>query len=56
MWAFPLFLGDSANSYILQLRIASEFVLGRVILAHITLLQQQNLVIKGIAYTQASSF
>ncbi|KAG8747053.1 serine/threonine-protein kinase M1 [Ceratobasidium sp. 414] len=35
-------------------KIASEFVLGRVILAHITLLQQQNLIIKGIAYAQAS--
>jgi hypothetical protein len=33
-------------------RIASENVLGQVILTYITLLQQQNLVIKGLAYAQ----
>ncbi|KAH7344042.1 hypothetical protein B0J17DRAFT_625622 [Rhizoctonia solani] len=33
-------------------KIASEYVLGQVILTHITLLQQQNLVIKGLAYAQ----
>ncbi|KAG9127763.1 serine/threonine-protein kinase M1 [Ceratobasidium sp. 392] len=33
-------------------KVASEFVLGRVILTHITLLQQQNLIIKGLAYAQ----
>ncbi|EUC67515.1 phosphatidylinositol 3- and 4-kinase, partial [Rhizoctonia solani AG-3 Rhs1AP] len=32
--------------------VASEYVLGQVILTHITLLQQQNLVIKGLAYAQ----
>ncbi|CAE6445919.1 unnamed protein product [Rhizoctonia solani] len=33
-------------------KVASEYVLGQVILTHITLLQQQNLVIKGLAYAQ----
>ncbi|QRV72397.1 phosphatidylinositol 3- and 4-kinase [Ceratobasidium sp. AG-Ba] len=33
-------------------RVASEFVLGQVILTHIKLLQQQNLIIKGLAYSQ----
>ncbi|CAE6465638.1 unnamed protein product [Rhizoctonia solani] len=33
-------------------KVASEYVLGQVILIHITLLQQQNLVIKGLAYAQ----
>ncbi|ELU38352.1 phosphatidylinositol 3- and 4-kinase, putative [Rhizoctonia solani AG-1 IA] len=33
-------------------RVASEDLLGHVILTHITLLQQQNLVIKGLAYAQ----
>ncbi|CAE7142760.1 unnamed protein product [Rhizoctonia solani] len=33
-------------------KITSEYVLGQVILIHITLLQQQNLVIKGLAYAQ----
>ncbi|KAF8709080.1 UVSB PI-3 kinase, MEI-41 and ESR-1, partial [Rhizoctonia solani] len=33
-------------------KVASEDLLGHVILTHITLLQQQNLVIKGLAYAQ----
>ncbi|CAE6451648.1 unnamed protein product [Rhizoctonia solani] len=33
-------------------KVASEYVLGQVILIHIALLQQQNLVIKGLAYAQ----
>ncbi|KAJ1308398.1 hypothetical protein OPQ81_004104 [Rhizoctonia solani] len=33
-------------------KIASEYVLGQVIRTHIMLLQQQNLVIKGLAYAQ----